>query len=303
MNQFKILLLRVLFYLMRMIPVRLAGALGAGLGRLAYVLDGRHRSITMRNITRVYPDKPRVWRTRIARESFAELGRTIFEIPHVFMRSHSFLSSRVQIEGEEELKAALARGKGAIIVACHHGNWELGALMLSLLGHPSELFYRPLRQASFETVIKAQRQRFGAQLHARQESLRWLPKALKNNACVGILIDQHIGDGMAVPFLGHLANTLTLPAAMALKYQVPVFGVALYRAGHDFRFRLHLWPIEPSESTAPGSNAVFNFSHCISRNFSPVIDQRPEMWLWSHQRWKLLEEHYKDASEVVYGTP
>jgi Lauroyl/myristoyl acyltransferase len=297
------ILARVFFLCIRLLPVRLAGALGAGLGRIGFHLDKRHRRIALRNLARIYPDRSRCWRRRIARESFAELGRTVLELPHVFLRSRSFLRSRVHVEGEDVLRSAIEEGRGVFIAACHHSNWELGALMFSLLGYDSNFLYRPLKQPGFDAYLKECRQRFGAQLHSRGESLRWVPESLRRRGCVLFMIDQHIGNGLPVPFLGHLANTLTLPAAMALKYRVPVLGVVLHRHGREFRFRLHCWRIQkPPEYNDDGLD-TYHLMHRICRSFAPVIHQRPELWLWSHQRWKLLEEHYKEISEVVHGTP
>ena len=71
---------RLLFEVMRMLPARLVGAIGAGTGRMLSLFDRRHRQIAMRNLTRIYPDHSRAWRRRMMRESFAELGRTVFEL-------------------------------------------------------------------------------------------------------------------------------------------------------------------------------------------------------------------------------
>jgi len=303
MNTLKAALLRGAFRFWSLIPVRLAGGIGAGLGRLAFYLDRRHRSISIRNVTRIYPQRPRAWRTRIARESFAELGRTMLELPHVFMCSRKFLASRVRVEGEEVMHEALAENRGAFLAACHHGNWELGALMFSLLGFNIEFFYRPLRQPLVDAYLRERRGRFGAKLHARQESLRWLMRALKDKSIIGLMIDQHIGEGMGVPFMGHLASTLTLPAGMIRKYDAPIVGVALHREGRDFRFRLKLWKIDTPPRDIPEQDFIYRLTRDIGKSFEAAIDVRPEMWLWSHQRWKLLEEHNKDISEVVYGTP
>lgn len=302
MNTLKSALLRGAFRLASLLPVRLNGAIGAGLGRAAYYLDARHRRITMRNLTRIYPHRSREWRKRMARESFAELGRSMLEMPHVCMRGQEFLLSRVSVDGEDVMREALSKNRGAFVCACHHGNWELGALMFSLLGFDIEFFYRPLRQPTLDAFVRERRERFGATLHARNEPLRWVVRALKGRTLIGLMIDQHIGDGMPVPFLGHMANTLTLPAALVYRHKSPAIGVALHRIGRDFRFRLQLWRIEAPASTGE-QDFVYAMSDAISRSFEPVINLRPEMWLWSHQRWKLLEEHNKDITEAVYGTP
>jgi len=298
----QIALLRSLFRMLAWLPPRWTGAVGAGIGRLVFYLHRRRRIIAVRNVTRVHPDRDRRWRRRIARESFAELGRTVMGLPHVFLRPRDFLLSCVNVENETLLREALTDGRGVLVAACHHSNWELGALMLSMLGCEADCLYRPLRHPVADTALKQWRERFGARLHARQKPVKWLPRALKRGGCVPFMIDQHIADGVPAPFLGHLANTLTLPAAIIRKYHPAVLGVALLRHGRAFRFTLRFWRITPP-AHAPTSDAdTFHLLAAINRSFEAVIGQRPELWLWSHQRWKLLEEH-PDIAEAVHGTP
>ena len=287
---------------MRLLPVRLVGAIGAGIGRMLSLLDRRHRQIAMRNLTRIYPDHSRAWRRRMMRESFAELGRTVFELPHVYLRSHAFLRSRVTVEGETRLRAALDQGRGAILVACHHSNWELGALMFSLLGYPTGIIYRRLNNPVLDRFLKACRGRFGARMIDRNDGLRWIPKFLKEGGLAAIMIDQHLSTGTPVPFLGHLASTTLFPAVYAHKYDTPVFGVILHRIGRGFRFRLQLWPIELPAPTGAKDADAYHAMAAMADSFSPAIHQRPELWLWSHRRWLILEQE-KMLADVVYGTP
>ncbi len=296
------ILIQVVFWLIRCLPVRLAGALGAGLGRAGFYLDNRHRSVTLCNLARIYPQHDRQWRRHKARESFAELGRTTFELPHVFLRSRSFLRSRVQIDGEQAFREAMQEGHGVFLAACHHSNWEMGGLMISLLGYKSIIIYKPLRQAPLESYLKRCRKRFGACLRSRLDGLRWLPKALKDGAPISIMIDQHQSNGVPIPFLGHLANTTTLPASFAFKHGTPVFGVALHRIGKGFHFRLQFWPIPTPESSGDKNADYYHLMHDISRSFEDIIHQRPELWLWPHRRWRILEQE-QQLCEIVHGTP
>jgi len=294
---------RGIFWLIRLIPVRLAGAIGAGLGRLAFYLIKRRRNIAVRNLTRIYPEHDRRWRQHIARESFAEMGRTMLEIPHVFLRSKSFLKSRIQVKGEAEYLTAMAQDKGAFMAFYHHSNWEMCGVMYSTIAPDLNCIYRAFKQPSLERFVKQCREHFGATMRPRQQGLRWLPRELKKNHPVAILLDQHLSVGMPVPFLGHLANTTTVPAAFVSKHGTPVFGMALHRIGKAFRFRLQFWRIDMPPMTGNKDADTYQIMHAINKSFEPVIHQRPEMWLWSHQRWKLLEEHEKEITEVVYGTP
>jgi len=302
MISLQIFLLRLIFGLLALLPVRPMGAIGAGLGRLACRLDRRHRLIAERNLARIYPDHERPWRQKMARESFAELGRTLFELPTVFMRSKAALLGRVEIVGREHLEAALREGKGLFLAAAHHSNWELGGLLVSALDHPSSVIYREMKNPPAERFLKERRERFGAEFHSRLDGVRWLPRALKDGRIISLMIDQHISHGVPVPFLGHLGNTTTLPAPFVAKQQTPLVGVALVRHGADFRFTLRFWPIAAPRATGDREQDAVSLMQAINDSFAPTIHARPELWLWSHRRWLILEQN-RDMMEVVHGAP
>lgn len=290
------LLLKLVCHLIRLLPVRLAGALGAGLGRIAYYLDGRHRKIALRNLQRVYPVRGPAWRRHIARESFAELGRTLFELPHVFLRSREFLLSRIAIEGLDEMHRCIDSGRGVILAACHYSNWELGALIPSLYGFPSEQLYRSLRQKPLEELLKGWRERFGNRLHPRHESMRWLPRALKQGKSVGVMIDQHISNGVAVPFLGHPASSTTLPAVYVRRHNTPVLAIILHREGRAFRFRAEFRQVDFPSAGDNADQDLIRYTEILSASLAESIHRRPEPWLWIHRRWLYLDEQEQGSA-------
>ena len=136
----------------------------------------------------------------------------------------------------------------------------------------------------------------------RDNGLRWIPKFLKQGGLAAIMIDQHLSTGTPVPFLGHLASTTLFPAIYAHKYDTPVFGVILHRIGRGFRFRLRFWPIALPAATGARDADAFHAMSAMADSFSSAIHQRPELWLWSHRRWLILEQE-KMLADVVYGTP
>lgn len=291
MDMILAILIRLIFWAMRLIPVRIAGAIGAGLGRIGYMLDAHHRNVALHNLARVYPEKEEAWRVRIARESFAELGRTLFELPHVFLRSKNFLLSRIRVEGEEHLRNALALNRGAFITACHHSNWELGGLAFSMLGYPSSVIYRPMKQLSVEAFLKSSRERFGATFRSRlNHNIRWIPKTLKESGVIAVMVDQCINTGMPVPFLGHPANTTTVPAVFAMKQNTPIIGAALERDGRRFAFTLRIWPIPQPQADDGREISVYDHMLAVNQSFDDIIKRRPELWIWSHRRWRNLDE-------------
>ena len=292
------LLFKLTCQLVRLLPVRLAGALGAGIGRLTYLLDRRHREIALRNLKRIYPDRDDSWHRLIAQESFAELGRTMLELPHVFLRSKEFLRSRIDVDqqGLAEMRQCLESGQGVIFAGTHYANWELGALIPSLFDLPSSQLYRTVRQKPLEELLKGWRERFGNRLHSRNESIRWLPKALKDGNIAGLMIDQHLSNGVPVPFLGHPAQSATTLALYARKHGTPVFSGLFRRIGRDFRFRIDFKRIDFPAATADADHDLVEYTRIIADSFAEVIHERPESWLWVHRRWLYLDEQETESS-------
>lgn len=298
---------RAIFWMIRFIPVRMAGGLGAGLGRIGYLLDERHRRIALRNLNRIFPEKSESWKKHMARESFAELGRIIFEMPHVFLRSEAFIRSRLSIRGEACLREAMDLGRGVIFVGNHQTNWELGAMVPALLGYPSHNIYRAIRPQSADAYLRQLRSRFGIVMHDRLDSSSWIPRALKKKSCIGFMFDQHVSEefGVAAPFMGHLASTTTFPARLSVKHGIPIVPITAFRKGRGFRFDIHIHPmILPSrkDMSSGKEHAVFKVTERANRILGDAIRRQPECWLWTHRRWRTLE-HENIPYEVAHDAP
>lgn len=283
-----VFLLKIIFHVLRWVPVRILGAVGAGIGRLVYLLLVKHRRITLRNLRRVYPQHNAAWHKRIARESFAELGRSMLELPHVFLRSREELLACVSIEGVDELTRVMQQ-KGVILAAAHHSNWELGGLLASILIEPFAMIYRPMKHSDIDTFLKKFRERFGMQTYSRFEGIRWLPRLLRDRGVAAIMVDQHMSQGMQIPFMGHLACTTTLPAMFALRQDTPIYAISLHRIGCDFRFHLSIQPIALPDLTDDREHNQYLIMQAVGERIAEIINERPELWLWLHKRWWILE--------------
>jgi len=295
---------RLVFGTLAKIPMPIMHILGDALGWVYYVFDKRHRGITLRNIARVFPDKPKAERILLAKRTFKQMGRTLLEIPYVFMTSRENLLKHVEVQGKEVLKDALAQQKGVFLLAAHISNWELMGLIPSILGYKSSSLYRPLNQAPLERFTFASRTRFGSQMYSRKEKLRWLFKALKDNHCIGVAIDQHMGagNGIRVPFLGHLASTTQLPVPFVHRNQTPLIGMALIRQENTFKFILKFWKIVPPETIGDKTRDEVAVMTAACKSFDDVIKENPEQWLWMHRRWRAVETD-ESMEQVVHGAP
>jgi len=293
----------LVFGFLAKIPMPMLHFLGDLLGNLYYRLDKRHRGIALRNIARVFPEKAKSERVKIAKAAFKQMGRTLLEIPVVFMAKRERLLDCVDIEGKEILAQALSQNKGVFLLASHFSNWELMGLLPGMLGYQTSMIYRQLNQASLDKYTLVSRSRFGTKLYSRNTGVRWLLRALKDNHCIVSALDQHMGagNGIRVPFLGHIASTSHLPAPFVAK-GVPMVGMALIRQDGDFKFTLKFWDVPcPKLSDNRAQNEV-TIMTAACKSFDDVIKAHPEQWLWMHRRWRAVETD-EAMEQVVHGAP
>jgi len=98
----------ILLSALNLIPLPLKIWLLEGLGRLLYVLDGRHRRIALRNLALAFKDKDFKEREQIARSVFQNLGRIIAEVTYIPRLNEQNIGRYIVIEGLENFNRAYA---------------------------------------------------------------------------------------------------------------------------------------------------------------------------------------------------
>src|SRR5438874_340233 len=177
---------------------------GARLGMLARrVVRGRDR-LAMRNLRMVFPDKSADERRRILDDCWRHFGRETLDGIRTQYLSPEEIAQRCPMVGAEVLDAALARGRGVLVVSGHYGGWELGALaVMSRLRHVVSVA-RPLDNEYLDRDLARIRERNGTEVVDRRRAARSLYKALSKNGVVALLVDQAVQprEGVIAPFLG-----------------------------------------------------------------------------------------------------
>ena len=270
------------------LPHRLAIALGALVGTLAYYLVPKERRLALEHLALAFPDRDAGWRRRTARRCFANLGRSALEVAAV--RSFDARLKEVVELGEAEtrlLREAHARGKGVVFVSCHVGNWELLARRLVREGYRAATVAREANDPRLTALLQARRAEAGLQTIWRgsQSAARELLRRLRAGDLLGLLIDQDTSvQGQFVPFFGRPAFTPRAPADLALRTGAAVlFGCAHRVAPTRHRLVLRGVSIEPTGDAEADSLAL---TAALTREIEAEVRAAPEEWVWMHRRWR-----------------
>ncbi|MGD0263915.1 MAG: lysophospholipid acyltransferase family protein [Candidatus Methylomirabilota bacterium] len=270
------------------LPESAAYALGEGAGRLAFRLDRRHRTITMENLARAFPEEYSPTEiVRLACAVFENLGRTAVEAA----RSDRLLRQRsaetVRFDGLERLLEAQRRGKGVLFITAHFGPWELLPRIHAIHFGRIHVVARPLDNPRIDDLLTTLREWGGNRVIRKRDAIRAILQVLRRGETVGILIDQHISEkeGVVVPFFGRPASTAFAPALIAMRSGAAVLPVVILREGPG-RYRVLLADEVPVRRSGDFRADLVENTARFTAAIEVFIRMHPDQWFWVHRRWK-----------------
>lgn len=277
----------------RSLPLPMARACGAGLAWVAFRILGRYRKVARKNLALIYPEKPEAERERMARAVFRHFGRMAGEFIKLPRLAQDEIERLVTVEGEENLKAALAMGKGVLLITGHFGNWEFMARWLSIHNYPINVVARDARDPAATKLLTDTREGNGAQVLYRGNSARAVLQCLKKNEIVALLPDQNAAD-VFVPFMGKRTGTVDGPGIIHLKMGAPLLFAWCIRTPDD-RFQITFEAPVVEAPTGEKSADVERVMTLINARIEARIRQTPTQWLWLHDRWKASPGVFADS--------
>ena len=271
----------LLYGLFAVIPV----VIGSGLCGWACRLIGPRlplSNIARSNLKMAMPDLSPERIEQIVAEVWDNVGRVAAEFPHI----DGLIRHNVEVVGAEHCHAQRDDGKPGIFISAHYGNWELAGAQVCHEGLPITLVYRSANNPWVERLYQKGRtaSAFGGQIAKGSQGARQALDVLRKGGHLGMLVDQKMNDGVAVPFFGRDAMTAPAVARMALKYRCPVVPTRVQRLGGT-RFRITFYP----PLTLPDSGNVQADTTELMTTINGVIEswirEEPGHWLWLHRRW------------------
>jgi len=280
------ILLFALAALARHAPWRLNYALADALGFALYHLVPRFRRIPQGNLRIAFGEScSEAALQRLARRSLQNSCRMALEFLKLQVLSRGELDRMVELEGTEHLDAALAQGRGAILLTAHYGNWEFMGARFITAGYPLSVIARDQDDEGVTRLVNDSRQGKGLRVLRRSE-VREALKCLRRNEALGILADQNTAvGGVFVDFFGKPAATATGPALLALRTGAAVVPVFIRRESPG-RHRVVIQPPLRLIHTGDREADVVANTALMTKVIEHQIAQWPEEWLWLHQRWK-----------------
>ncbi len=270
-------------------PVRAAGrAIGPVIGGI----DFARGNVVRRNLAFAFPELSGREVRRLSRRVFRNYGVGFLEVLQTGFLTDDQVRDRVRVNGAENMRRALAAGRGVIGVSAHLGNWELGLQTMPLIfDQPVTVVAKKFKSDSVERWMTARRTRFGNSVIYKKGALSDMTRVLREGGVLGILVDMaRRKDGVDVEFFGRTATATPAPALLALRCRCPVIPGFSSREP-DGRIAVSVGePIEMRRSGDLRGDLLENTQR-ITAAVEQAVRAHPEQWHWMMRRWK---DHYPD---------
>lgn len=275
---------RALGALVKVVPRRRALAVGAGVGQLAWSLRLRRRDV-LKHLRLAFPDLSESERVALGAAAARNMGRTFVEFLRFAGKDQYQLEELVHFGDLSALRAAVARGKGVVVVTGHYGAWALYVTALANAGFPAALLVGRQTNPGVHEIILGLAAGLVRLIPKGKSAPRGVLEALRAGHCAVMVADHYnSGEKLIVPFLGHPASTLPLPGALVVRHQLPMFVME----GHRRPDGTHL--VEVRE-LRPGGDDPAATEETVAKEIndalSEAIRRYPDQYFWYHRRWKL----------------
>jgi len=262
-------------------------------GRLLYRLLPLRRRVILENLRRVFgAGAPEAEIVRLAEAHYAHLWRLAGEFIRFRWLSAQKKSALIRVDNVEALARALERGKGALILTGHFGNFEVATIAgLRHFPHMRGRFHfvrRAIRPRWLDALLNRRFRQGGFGVLGKRGSLDAILERLEAGDVVVFPFDQHASppDGIAVEFFGEPAGTFKSLAIMALATGAPVVPASSWRepdGSHVLRFEEALPLVECDKV----SEEIRRNTRAYNAMLEILVLRHPEQWFWVHRRWKL----------------
>lgn len=270
-------------WLVSRLPWPVQRALAAALGWLAFHVLRIRREVVLTNLRLCFPELDEGARRRLARRHYQSLALGILEVARCWWRKPADLPPH-RIEGLDLLKAAVAKGKGVLLVSGHFTTLEITGRMLSL-AHPIACLYRDPNNTLLAALLRRHRTAWATRA-IEMRDLKGLLGALRAGEVVWYAPDQgkRTAQSELLPFFGEpcITNTATPRLATMTGAEVLTFHVRRETDG------AYILTLAPAPAGIPSDDPAADTIRLVGE-LEKAVRASPEQYLWVHRRFKARE--------------
>ncbi|MCO6495609.1 MAG: lysophospholipid acyltransferase family protein [Bacteroidetes bacterium] len=251
---------------------------------LFYCLKYR-RKVTRQNLLNSFPNKSKNEIKEIEKKYYKHLSRLFAEFIKGISIGENELKRRVILHNREVLQNIYNNHGASIVLLGHYGNWELIAQAAELIApHHFCIVYKPLHNYFFNDLIYKSRTKFGAETIPMEATYDKIKNSQKEKVLFTLVADQSPSNLKNVRWINFLNQKTAFMSGAELLHKrldIPICYLSVKSSKSGY---YDLYPKVIIESKLNNSN--IDIIALYAEMLQNDIEEKPELWLWSHKRWK-----------------
>lgn len=252
------------------------------------------KKVIMTNLRRSFPEKSEDEIKGITSRFYGFLADYFVETCKLSVMKEKTIRKRMVFLNSDSMLQDLKEGRNVSLLLGHFGNWEwVSSLPLHL---PTAFYgaqiYHPLENEAADKVFLKIRTRFGA-ICVKMNSiyrtvLKWKNEGIAS--AVGYIADQspmETDTHLWVDFLNQDTPVFTGPERISTKLKAKVYYLSIKRVKRGY-YEAEFIPLSDDAS----KEETFSLTRHYYKLLQQDIQRQPEIWLWSHRRWKRTREDF-----------
>ncbi len=241
----------------------------------------RSTKIIMKNFEKFSKELTENERKKIIQDMWSNYGKTFIE--YIFLNKFRKNQNHINIKGEKILEKISKSNKPVIFISGHFANFELMSMEITKKNVNLATIYRPLNNLFLNPFMEYLRKKYvcNYQIKKGMSGVKEAVNYINKNFSVALMIDQRVSEGERVNFFNHQALTTTLPAQLALKYNLEIVPIFIKR-NFENRFEMEVMEIIDSKNY----NDKYKLTKKLNEILEIMVKKNPSQWIWTHNRWK-----------------
>lgn len=261
------------------------------------ILSRYRFKVIRENLQKSFPEKSTHEISKLVRKYYFFLGEVVVDTISLTGASEKRKNDAVEWTNAQELKQKLD-GKDWIAMGGHYGCWEY--LPLWSRNQKSNTFmsvYHPLKNMVFDLFFQRIR-KFSDNivLVPMRNTISYYLKHRNKGIILGLLSDQSPilrADTHWFRFLNQDTAFIDGAENIALKYKLPIYFAHTTRVAPG-RYKVRMDEIYDGMEEVGKYEITQRYAHHLEQ----MIKEQPELWMWSHKRWK----HTPEKQAKYFGT-
>ena len=279
---FEFLFIVIFFLIFKIIGYKQSSNLGAFIGKKLGPFF-RSNSKIQNNLEKSKIGQSEKEREIIIDSMWGNYGRILSEYIYLKQFKKDNFNQFIEIEGLNYLNDIKKNNEQVIFVSGHFNNFELMAMEIEKAGIDVCAVYRPLNNPFLNIIMERIRKKYVCKNQIKKgiNGVRESIEFIKKKHSIALMIDQRVSEGEKVSFFGKPSLTTTLPAQLALKYDLKIIPVFIERIKND-QFKLEF----QKEINPNNFKNKLELTKELNIILEKMIVKNPSQWIWTHNRWK-----------------